>query len=522
MTLQGTSIIGNARTAGSGAATHGVNPANGEKLEPAYLEVSDAQVGEAASKAAKAFMIYRKKSGQERAQFLRTIADKIEAAGDALAERGPLETGLPEGRIRMETGRTCNQLRLFASLLDDGSWVEARIDHADPDRQPIPKPDVRSMLQPIGPVAVFCASNFPLAFSVAGGDTASALAAGCPVIVKAHHSHPGTAEIVGHAVIEAVEACGMPDGVFSLLYGGGRTVGAALVQHPNIRAVGFTGSLGGGRALMDLAAARPEPIPVYAEMGSLNPVFILPGAMAERAEAIAQGLSGSVTLGVGQFCTCPGLVVAAANEATQQFAESLGQLQRDAAPAVMLNAGIHSAYENGVSTLQSHQAVQALAEPAAQEGCLGDPALFTVDAQDFIGDAALSAEVFGPSTTLVTHQSREQLLEVAANLEGHLTGTVHGTEADLAEYRDLLDLLETKVGRLIFNGYPTGVEVCHAMVHGGPYPATADGRSTSVGTQAITRFTRLIAYQGFPENQLPPELQETNPLGISRLVDGAR
>ena len=522
MNLQGHSIIGNASAAGTGKAAHATNPATGESLSPDYLEVSEAQANEAVAKAAAAFPIYRKSSSADRATFLRTIAEQIEARGDELAERGPLETGLPKGRIRMETGRTCGQLRLFASVAEDGSWVDARIDHADPDRQPIPKPDVRSMLQGLGPVAVFCASNFPLAFSVAGGDTASALAAGCPVIVKAHHSHPGTAEIVGQAVQAAAQKCGLPDGVFSLLYGGGRTVGAALVRHPSIRAVGFTGSLAGGRALMDLAAARPEPIPVYAEMGSLNPVFILPGAMAERGQAIAEGLSGSVTLGVGQFCTSPGLVVAANDDDTAQFVTTLAEKQQEAAPGVMLNSSIHDAYESSVTQLQEHKAVKALATPAKQKGCLADPALFEVAATDFIGDTTLSSEVFGPSTTVVKHGSEAELLDLAKSLEGHLTGTVHGTEADLVANRDLIDVLETKVGRLIFNGYPTGVEVCQAMVHGGPYPATADGRSTSVGTQAIYRFARPIDYQGFPQSQLPPELQDANPLGIAQMIDGKR
>lgn len=524
MTLQGLSIIGSQAVKGAhpSAASQAQNPASGETLEPTYAEVSEAQLNDAVAQAQAAFPAYRKCSGEERAGFLRAIAEEIEARADALAERGPLETGLPEGRIRMETGRTCGQLRLFASLVEDGSWVDARIDHADPDRQPIPKPDVRSMLQGLGPVAVFCASNFPLAFSVAGGDTASALAAGCPVIVKAHHSHPGLAELVGQAVRAAAQRTGMPEGVFSLLFGGGRSVGATLVQHPSIKAVGFTGSLSGGRALMDLAAARPEPIPVYAEMGSLNPVFVLPQAMKERGNAIAEGLSGSVTLGVGQFCTCPGLVVAAAGADTEAFAQTLSAKQEEAAPAVMLNGGIHAAYESRLSELKSHAAVQTLASPEAQSSCLGDPALFNVAAKDFLGDAVLSAEVFGPSTTLVTYHSPDELRALAEGLEGHLTGTLHGTDEDLANHRELIEILETKVGRLIVNGFPTGVEVCHAMVHGGPYPATADGRSTSVGTQAIFRFTRAIAYQGFPESQLPAELQDANPLGIARLEDGKR
>ncbi len=522
MSLQGASIVGLDCERGAGVEAFPLNPTTGERLEPGYPAVTEELTQAAVAKAAAAFPVYRKLSGAERAGFLRAIADKIEASGDALATRGPEETGLPEGRIRMETGRTCNQLRLFAALIEEGSWVDARIDKAQPDRQPIPKPDVRSMLQPLGPVAVFCASNFPLAFSVAGGDTASALAAGCPVIVKAHHSHLGVAEIVGLAVQAAAKETGMPDGVFSLLYGSGRTVGAELVQHPDIRAVGFTGSHAGGRALMDLAAARPQPIPVYAEMGSLNPVFVLPGAMSDRWESIAEGLSGSVTMGVGQFCTSPGLVVADDNDATSHFADQLALRQREASPAVMLNETIHTAYQKGTEALDQHAGVKALAAASAQKGCLGDPALYVAKADDFIGDETLANEVFGPSTLLVTHDKREQLLQLASQLDGHLTATVHATDADLAGYGDLLDILETKVGRLIINGYPTGVEVCHAMVHGGPYPATSDGRSTSVGTQAIFRFARALAYQGFPNAQLPAALQDDNSLGIWRMVDGER
>jgi NADP-dependent aldehyde dehydrogenase len=523
MSLQGASIVGLDCVRGDGPEAFGTNPSTGEQMQPAYAAVTIELTNEAVAKAAAAFPVYRKLSGALRGGFLRAIAAKIEAAGDALAERGPLETGLPEGRFRMETGRTCNQLRLFATIIEDGSWVDARIDAAQPDRQPIPKPDVRSMLQPIGPVAVFCASNFPLAFSVAGGDTASALAAGCPVVVKAHHSHPGVAEMVGLAVQAAAKETGMPDGVFSMLYGSGRTVGAALVQHPDIRAVGFTGSHAGGRALMDLAAARPQPIPVYAEMGSLNPVFVLPGAMTDRGESIAEGLSGSVTLGAGQFCTCPGMVVAASNDATEQFTDQLALRQREASPAVMLNTSIHEAYQKGTAALDQHLGVEGIASASTQNsGCQGDPALYITKAEDFIGDEALAAEVFGPSTLLVTHNTREQLLQLAAQLEGHLTATVHATDADLAEYGDLLDILETKVGRLVINGYPTGVEVCHAMVHGGPYPATSDGRSTSVGTQAIFRFARALAYQGYPDAILPDALKNDNPLGIWRMVDGER
>jgi NADP-dependent aldehyde dehydrogenase len=372
-------------------------------------------------------------------------------------------------------------------------------------------------------VAVFCASNFPLAFSVAGGDTASALAAGCPVIVKAHHAHPGTAEMVGLAVRDAVRSCSLPEGVFSLLYGPGSEIGTALIRHPLVKAGGFTGSRAGGRALFDAASSRPEPIPFYAEMSSVNPVFILPHAMRERRDQIAAGLHASVTLGAGQFCTKPGLVLMAADANAQAFAGKLGELMASTADFTLLTSGIHSAYQEGVTSRVDHPAVEVVAQKAAPEGqggCQVGVALFRTDMKSYLEHPELGAEVFGPSTLLISHSGRADLLEFAGAMESHLTATIHGTEEDLREYADLLALLETKVGRLIFNGFPTGVEVCHAMVHGGPYPATSDGRSTSVGTRAILRFTRPVCYQGFPDAGLPDELKDDNPLGIWRLVDG--
>jgi NADP-dependent aldehyde dehydrogenase len=417
------------------------------------------------------------------------------------------------------------QLKMFAELIREGSWVDARIDQADPNREPLPKPDTRLMLMAVGPVVVFGASNFPLAFSAAGGDTASALAAGCPVVVKAHRSHPGTAELVGQAVQKAARETGMPEGVFAVLHGRGRQVGDALVKHPATKAVGFTGSLAGGRALFDTAAARPEPIPVYAEMGSLNPVFVLPGALEERGEAIAEGLLGSVTLGVGQFCTNPGLVLGVEGEPLTRFVNKTSELFVGAAPETMLNAGICDAYNAGVQTLSSTEGVNL----GGKSGVDANPNqtqaasyVFTTDVATFAKYPELSEEVFGPTTLVVTCGAKEDLEGVARNLDGHLTATLHGTEADMAEHRELIAILEQKVGRLIFNGFPTGVEVCSSMHHGGPYPATTDGRSTSVGTAAIFRFTRLVSYQDFPQNSLPLELQNDNPLGIWRLVDNER
>lgn len=516
--ISGTSIIGSDRGGARDVGARASNPASGEELEPFFSEASSGEVDSAAALAAEAAIPFGKLSGRSKALFLRAIAAEIEGLGDALVERATAETALPAARIQGERGRTCGQLRMFADLVEDGSWVDARIDHADPDRQPVPKPDTRSMLRPLGPVAVFCASNFPLAFSVAGGDTASALAAGNPVIVKAHSAHPGTAELIGNAVRAAVEKCGLPEGVFSLLFGGGRSVGAALVKDSRVKAVGFTGSRAGGRALMDLAAARDEPIPVYAEMSSINPVFVLPGAMAERGEAIATGLHGSVTLGVGQFCTNPGLVMVD-GAVGGAFLEALRKLMGDTAAATMLTSGICEAYRGGVAELAARDGVEVLVSGDG-EGNAAAAAVFKTDAATFLAGGGIGDEVFGPATLLVTHEGREQMLELARSLEGQLTATLHGTEQDLKEYAELLQVLETRVGRLVVNAFPTGVEVGHSMVHGGPYPATSDGRSTSVGTQAIYRFARPVCYQGFPQGALPDEVTDANPLGVRQLVDG--
>ena len=519
--LRGRSIIGFRAGGGGDPSIFGINPATGESLQPGYSAVSETELNSAAELAADAFEVFGKTSSAARAAFLRKIADNIEAIGDDLAKRAPQETGLPEGRIRMETGRTCGQLRLFASVAEEGSWVDARIDHADPERAPVPKPDVRSMERPLGSVAVFCASNFPLAFSVAGGDTASAFAAGCPVVVKAHHSHPGTAEFVGQAVSAAVRDCGLPEGTFSLVYGPGRETGSALVRHPAIKAAGFTGSRAGGQALMKLAADRPEPIPFYAEMSSINPVFILPGAMAERSEQLATGLHGSMTLGVGQFCTNPGLTILDGTADIEPFVAKLSELVGGTPGATMLNPGISDAYASGAGTLGGSDVVETVALGQVQDGqCQAGAALFQTSAEAFLSDKSLGAELFGPSTLVVTHDGTDKMLALAKSLEGQLTATVHGTEADLEANRELLDVLETRVGRVVINGFPTGVEVCHAMVHGGPFPATSDGRSTSVGTRAIHRFTRSVCYQGFPNALLPAELQEANPLGIRRMING--
>jgi NADP-dependent aldehyde dehydrogenase len=409
---------------------------------------------------------------------------------------------------------------MFAEVVREGSWVEASIDHAEPERKPIPKPDLRRMLVPLGPVAVFGASNFPLAFSVAGGDTASALAARCPVVVKAHPAHPGTSELVARAVSSAVEEAGLPAGVFSLIQGASPSVSLAVVEHAATKAVGFTGSLRAGRALFDAAARRPEPIPVYAEMGSTNPVFALPDALRQRAEEFAEGLKQSVTLGVGQFCTNPGLVVGLRGEALERFLARADELFAAAPPGTMLHAGILKTYEENVGRLRHLGFKSSRPTATPDESCTQASAyLFSTDASVFLEHRELSEEVFGPTTVVVACETADQLRQVVENLEGSLTATIHGTPDDLREFAWLVPLLANKAGRLVFNGFPTGVEVCASMQHGGPYPATTDARSTSVGTAAIKRFARPVCYQNFPQEALPVELRDENERGIWRLVN---
>ena len=485
----------------------------------AFEEASSSLVDRAVTAAAGAFDEYRRLPAEVRAAFLDTIAAAIEAS-DELIEAARVETALPVPRLTGERARTAGQLRLFATLVRDGSWVDARIDRALPDRTPIPRPDIRRMLVPIGPVAVFGASNFPLAFSVAGGDTASALAAGCPVVVKAHPAHPATSEVAARVIIAAADAAGVPPGVLSLLQSTRNDVARALVQHPQVKAVGFTGSLRAGRALFDAAAARPEPIPVYAEMGSVNPLFILPRAAAERTAAIASGLKDSVTLGVGQFCTNPGLTIGIGDTGFDDLVGQLEALVRSAPSGTMLTAAICRAYQSGAQRLSGIDGVSTTTSSAAAQESQGLPSLFVTRAEVFLRHPEVREEIFGPSTVVIRCGARDELYQVAQQLDGQLTATIHGTPADLEEYASLVSILENKAGRLIVNGYPTGVEVCPSMQHGGPYPATTDSRSTSVGTAAINRFVRPVAYQNFPPSLLPAELQDGNPRGIWRLVDG--
>lgn len=513
MKLTGRNFIGNDRSEKSDKTFKAENPTTREELETAFHEATNEEVNSAVEKASTAFQEYSSKSAERRAEFLDAIGDEIMALGDELIERCMKESGLPEGRLTGERGRTVNQLKLFANVIRDGSWVDARIDTGEPD--------VRSMRKALGPVGVFGASNFPLAFSVAGGDTASALAAGCPIVVKAHPSHPGTCELVASAIQKAAEKTGMPDGVFSMVHGISHEVGLAIVRYPKIKAVGFTGSYSGGKALFDEANKRPEPIPVYAEMGSSNPVFILPGAMKERKESIAEGLSGSVSLGVGQFCTNPGLVFHQDSDESQSFQSMLAEQMKKVSSGVMLNEGIQKNYKSGLSRLLGLEGVELLAQGEENEdGVRGTAALLQTSASTYHKNVELEEEVFGPSTVLVNTDSKEDLIKAAKNLKGHLTATIQGTEEDLADYSELVEILQQKVGRLIFNGYPTGVRVSHAMIHGGPFPATTDSRTTSVGTKAIERFSRPVCYQDFPMAALPDELKDENPRGIWRLVNG--
>jgi 2,5-dioxopentanoate dehydrogenase len=484
-----------------------------------FEEASAAHVESAVDSATHAFDSYRQLPADTRAAFLERVALEIES-NDELIPTAHVETALPTQRLTGERARTVNQLRMFAALVREGSWVDARVDRALPQRTPVPRPDIRRMLVPIGPVAVFGASNFPLAFSVAGGDTASAFAAGCPVIVKAHPAHPATSEVAARAIIAAARASGLAPGVFSLLQSTRNDIARALVQHPGVKAVGFTGSLRAGRTLFDVAASRPEPIPVYAEMGSVNPVFVLPGALTERGAAIAEGLKESVTLGVGQFCTNPGLTIGLGDARFDAFVRQFDDLIRTAAPGTMLTPALCRAYEAGVSRLGGIEGVSTTRSSGRVDESQARPSLFVTEAGVFLGHREVGEELFGPSTVVVRCGSRDELETVARELDGQLTATIHGTPADLEEYASLVSILEKKAGRLIVNGFPTGVEVCPSMQHGGPYPATTDSRSTSVGTAAVNRFARPVAYQNFPQSLLPPELQDANPRGIWRLVDG--
>jgi alpha-ketoglutaric semialdehyde dehydrogenase len=523
MTLTGNMLIGQQAMTGRHEAIRAINPATDLPLEPVYFGGSAEHVELACALAWAAFDRYRETSLAARAEFLETIAIEIEALGDELIDRAVAETGLPRARIQGERGRTCQQLRTFARTVRAGEWLDVRVDAALPERQPLPRADLRQRQVALGPVAVFGASNFPLAFSVAGADTASALASGCPVVVKAHSAHPGTSELVGHAVARAVKKSALPEGVFSLLFGSGREVGIALVSDPRIKAVGFTGSRSGGMALIQAAQARLEPIPVYAEMSSINPVLLFPAALEARGEALAQGFVASLTQGAGQFCTNPGLVIARQGPALDGFIKAAADLVQRSPAQTMLTPGIFKAYENGVGSLVEHAHAHTVAVGVRGETpnqCQAH--LFVTQAEDFLANAVLQAEMFGAASLIVQCASDDKIRQVIEHLEGQLTATLHLDDADLQSARALLPVLERKAGRLLVNGWPTGVEVCDAMVHGGPFPATSDARTTSVGTAAILRFLRPVCYQDFPDSLLPAALQHGNPLQLRRLLDGQR
>jgi len=492
------------------------NPYNKESMY-SFASCGSDEIEQAARAAENAFQKLRKLGGETIGLFLNTVADEIEALGDQLLDVADSETGLGLVRLNGERGRTCGQLRAFAELVIKGEWVQASIDTAIPDRAPVPKPDLRRMMIGVGPVAVFGASNFPFAFSTPGGDTASALAAGNPVIVKGHPAHPATSELFAHAIATAAEKCAMPAGVFSLLQGAGYELGINLVKHPLVQAVGFTGSESGGRALMDMAAARPVPIPVYAEMGSINPLFVGPSTLEAQAEDIATGLSGSVCMGTGQFCTSPGLAVSVASET---FETALRHKLSEAPRGYLLNPQIAGALQKGLWRLKNHPHVEWLNESGFDDGSMTPPnSVFKTRAKHFLTDKSLSEEVFGPVTLYVVCDNEAQIIQVAEALNGNLTASVHADE-DMELAAKLYNILEQKAGRVIFNGYPTGVEVCPSQQHGGPYPASSVSGATSVGTGAIVRFARFVAYQGTPQVLLPDALKDENPLGIYRLING--
>jgi alpha-ketoglutaric semialdehyde dehydrogenase len=524
MDIHGTSLIAGTPADSVGATFRAFDPALGIEIGPDFHEASLPDVDAAMQAAAEAFVDYRARSPEARASFLDAIAAEIELLGDALVARATSETGLPAARIQSERSRTCGQLRLFAEVVREGSWVDARIDTALPERQPLPRPDLRRMLLPLGPVVVFGSSNFPLAFSAAGGDTASALAVGCPAVVKAHRAHPGTGEIVGRAITRAAQRCGLPGGVFSLIHGGGATVGVAMVRHAAAAAVGCTGSLAAGRALFDAAASRPRPIPVFAEMSSLNPLVILPAALRARGAAIAQGLLASFTLGVGQFCTKPGLVFVPHGADADHFMTTLAAAVAAAPCGTMLTPGIRDAFvehrdrvahATGVAVAAASSAVPVAHKTEAA------PSVGVTTGGHFLASPQLATEAFGPFTLVIQCVDAGDIARCIRSLDGQLTATVHADGEDLTAFSELRADLEQKTGRIVFNGFPTGVEVAPAMNHGGPYPATTDARFTSVGTAAMLRFARPVCYQNVPDDRLPPALQNRNPLGIRRMVNGA-
>lgn len=493
----------------------------GEPLAPLFQEAELQDVEDACRLAAAAFVEFSELAPATRASFLEQAVAEIAALGDTLIERAMAESGLPRARLEGERGRTLGQLQFFARLVREGAWLEVAIDHALPERAPVPRPDLRRRSVAVGPVAIFGAANFPLAFSVAGGDTAAALAAGCPVIVKGHPLHPGTGELVARALRNAVQKCGLPGGVFSYLPGAGHQLGGALVSDPRVKAVGFTGSRAGGLALARLAAARAEPIPVYAEMSSINPVILFPAAAQARGAELGLAYVASLTLGAGQFCTNPGLVLALGDTEPEAFIQAAAAALRECPAPQMLATDIHAAFERGVASLADHAAVRTLTRgrtgAALNQAQAG---LFITDAAAFMGDRVLRTEVFGPASLIVRVRTTDEIGRLLEQLEGQLTATLLFDPADEVAVAALLPTVQRKVGRILANGWPTGVEVCHAMVHGGPFPATSDGRATSVGSLAIQRFLRPVCYQNLPDRLLPLPVRDENPYHAPRRIDG--
>lgn len=525
MIITGKQLIDGEWIAGEAGNYQAVNPSTGKILNPILSKASSEQVSLAVAAAEASSSEFRRSSIEKRATFLRACAAEIMVLGDALVERAMAETGLSRVRIEGERGRTCDQFNLFSDTILEGNFLDVRIDTALPDRQPVPRPDLRYINQAIGPVAVFGASNFPLAFSVAGGDTVSAFAAGCPVLAKGHSSHPGTSELVAQAIGKAVKSSGFPAGVFSLLMGSDSEVGAALVVASGVQAVSFTGSFSGGMALVRLASKRKDPIPVFAEMGSINPVVLLPEALKSDGQSIAEAFVASLNMGVGQFCTKPGLILAIECEALNDFVKSVAQILMLQPAGVMLNEGIQKAYTQGVVSMTKYSGVDQMVVGENQKSKFGfccQSTLLTVTARDFIANPAFTEEIFGPAALLVKCQDLDELSVAVKGLRGQLTATIHCSSGEMVGYENLIDLLTQRVGRFLVNGFPTGVEVCHAMVHGGPFPASTDARFTSVGTAAIERFLRPICLQNYPRELLPDALQDSNPLNIWRLLNGRR
>mgnify|MGYP005989727075 CR=1 FL=1 len=521
--ITGKNYIGNQLSANGNKTYKTFNPELNLENDSVFTEATSQEIDDAVTLATSAFKEFRTVSGVKKADFLNAIADEILALDDLLVKTYCSETGLPEGRAKGERGRTVGQLRSFANLVAEGSWVEATIDSAQPNREPMPKSDIRKMLIPLGPVVVFGASNFPLAYSTAGGDTAAALASGCPVIVKSHPMHAGTGELVASAIIKAAQKTGMPNGVFSNINSSGIEVGQQLVSHPGAKAVGFTGSIKGGRALMDLASKREEPIPVFAEMGSINPVVILPKALENRNQEIAKTYAGSITLGTGQFCTNPGLLIGIKSDALSSFANTLSQEIMEINPSCMLHPNIKKGYINNKEKVVSQANVLVTADYTSEvKSNYAEQTIVSVSGQDFLENTTLHLEVFGPFSMIVQCENEDELETVISKLEGQLTGTVISDENEVADYSKVIAALQNRVGRIIFNGVPTGVEVCESMVHGGPYPASTDSRFSAVGITSIKRWVRPFSYQDWPNDLLPKELNNENSLSIFRTVDGVR